>query len=278
MRFVAILTLAAIGLAMSISSSYADEPPAGLYIPAAPNGVNITIGSTPTATNTPLPINTATPTHTPTQTMSPTATSTATATPTTTGTPVPNVAVIGATTVFTPQFGSPRIVGEVINNGTGNVQLIQVTANLFAGGGAFVHTDSGFVSLTTLPPGEKSCWSILLFGAPAGWQTYQLEPPSPLNGGTPVSGLAVSSTSGSGTGNTYNVIGMVTNNNAQTMRFVEAIVTAYNGTGNVIGCGFGFVSSTDLTPGQTSSFNAGVSVPDAAQVVSYRVQVDALPQ
>lgn len=272
---VILASIVAISVFATFRVSQADEPPTYVYVPAVAQGIDITLSSTPTATPQPAATSTGTPTATATATSTPTATTTST--PTSAPTSAPNVIVIGATTVFTPQFGSARIVGEAINNGAGTVQLVQVTANLFDGSGGFVHTDSGFVSLTTLPPGEKSCWTILLFGAPAGWQTYQLEPPVPFNGGTPVSGLAVSSTSGSGTGTFYNVIGMVTNNSTQAVRFVEAIVTAYNGAGTVIGCGSGFVSSTDLAPGQTSSFNAGVMVPDASQVASFRVQVDGMP-
>ena len=52
----------------------------------------------------------------------------------------------------------------------------------------------------------------------------------------------------------YDIIGQVRNNGSQRSTFVEVGGTLYNVSGVPVGCGDAFVNSTDLNPGQISSF------------------------
>lgn len=223
---------------------------------------------TRTSTSTPVPPSPTTfvPSATPTQ--PPTA-------PTATGTPVAQVSIVGVTTAFTPTGSTfPRIVGEVINNGSGTVELIQVVANLFDSNNTFVGTDFTFTVLDKLKPSDKTCFSVLIVSPPAGWNSHQFEPVTALGTTAPIDGLTLGAVNGDTSSGFYRVQGMITNNTGQTMEFVKAVVTTYNVDGQVNGCGFGFTSADTLAAGQSSSFTALVTVPDPAQVATYRVQVE----
>lgn len=104
---------------------------------------------------------------------------------------------------------------------------------------------------------------------------YQFEVSSSTYSGAFPS-LTVLSHSGSpGQIGDYEIIGQVRNDGATQVRFVQPVATLYNASGTVLGCDFTYTSTTDLNPGQTSSFEINVIGRGSyTDVATYRLQVD----
>jgi len=71
---------------------------------------------------------------------------------------------------------------------------------------------------------------------------------------------------------------MVRNDHGTRVDFVSPVGTVYNAAGKVVGCDFTYVNSTDLDPGQSSSFEMTFLGRDYSDVTSYQLQVDGNPQ
>lgn len=232
---------------------------------------------TPTATATYTP--TSTPTDTPTPTMSPTPTSTPTNTPTLTP-PTAPVEVLSNHSHYVTDYGSMWIVGEVQNNTADYLRFVKITANIFNSSGQLLDTGYSYINLDNLPPGDKTCFDILVGDEPAGWSYYEFESPSYQTGGKPLPNLTIINDSGSynSTYGWYKIIGQVRNDHGSRVEYVSPVGIVYNASGTVVGCGYTYVSATHLDPGQTSSFEMNFTGRDYADVVSYRLQVDGNPQ
>lgn len=217
-----------------------------------------------------------TPTFTPTPTATATATSTATPTQTPTRTPTQpagNVSLFGATSVYS-SFGTLRIYGEVRNATASYAQFVKITANLF-NGQQLVANDFTYAYLDKLPPNEKTCFSVLMFNAPA-WTSYSVEQPTYSATSAPSFNLAILSPVGSvDSASLYRIVGQIRNDGASTATFVRSIATLYDAASTPIGCDFTYVNGADLTAGQTSSFTNFASHSPSATVNSYRLQPDA---
>lgn len=122
---------------------------------------------------TPTPISTPTRTFTPTPTSTPTRTATPTNTPT--QQPAGNI-TIRKETLFEPFEGSNGldIVGEVVNDTTGDVQFVKVNAVLRDANGAILTGGDGYSMIDTLSPAMASPFRVSLFNVPDGWQSYEL--------------------------------------------------------------------------------------------------------
>lgn len=228
-------------------------------------------------TLTPIP---PTPTTQPTATTQPTPTTQPTATAQPTATQQPSgVVILGGTSSYVDSIDYLHVIGEVQNNTSSNLQFVKITANFFNGTGQLVDTDFTYTYLDHLPPNTRTCFHLLL-QQPAGWASYQFEAPTYSTTTQGLPNLVVLGDSGSYQPSlkSYKIIGQVQNNEAVQVRFVQPIGTLYNSVGIPIGCGFTFVSSTDLNPGQTSSFDMQVFGRDYNDVVSYRLQVDGQKQ
>lgn len=166
-----------------------------------------------------------------------------------------------------------HIVGEVYNPSGQSLEFVQVSADVF-NGAQLVATDTAYITLDVLPPGDKTCFDILV-QKPAAWTSYQFEPVSASAATSHVPRLAVLGPSGAvGSFGSYHIIGQVRNDEATTVKYVEPIGTLYNAAGTVLDCDLTFVNSTDLNSGQTSAFDMlFLSRASYADVASFRVQV-----
>jgi hypothetical protein len=210
---------------------------------------------------------TSTPTSTPTQ-------------PTTTPTPTqaPDTRVSAAhATYYTDSIGAVWVVGEVHNGLSVPVEFVEVTANFYLNG-TLVGTENGYASLTAIPAGGSSPFTVLEVSPPSfdsvkysvtDYDTDNFEPV--------IEGLdaAITNTSVDSIDYTH-IVGTVTNNSAQTYQFVEVYVASYDTAGDVVAVDTTFAHPDTLTPGQTGTFEA-LSSPEehAGSVVTRRVFVDA---
>jgi hypothetical protein len=115
-----------------------------------------------------------------------------------------------------------------------------------------------------------------LIPEPSGWSYYEFEAPTYDTDGQPLPNLTVFNDSGSydPTFNWYKIIGQVRNDEVVLVTYVSPVGTIYTSSGTVVGCDFTYVNSTDLNPGQTSSFEMTFYTRDYSDVTSYRLQVD----
>ena len=116
----------------------------------------------------------------------------------------------------------------------------------------------------------------MLISSSQGVASYELESPTYWTDGTPLPRLTVVSRNGSydSTFGWYRVNGQVRNDEPTMVKYVKPAISLYDGAGRIVGCGFTYVNSTDLAPGQTSSFSTSVSGRDFQNVTSFSIQVD----
>lgn len=227
----------------------------------------------PTATPTRTP--TSTPTQTPTQT--PTSTPVPSNTPWPTPTPEPaGVWVLPHYTTFVDSIDALHVVGEVKNNTADWVEFVRISANLYSSSGQLLETDFTYTYLDKVPPGEKTCFHLIMEN-PAGWSYLEFERPTfwdNANNSPPITVYNVTA-SYIPTYGWYEILGLAKNETAERALFVSPVGTLYNASGRVIGCDYTYVNSTDLDPGQTSAFELLFSGRTYNDVGSYRIQVDA---
>ena len=68
------------------------------------------------------------------------------------------------------------------------------------------------------------------------------------------------------------IIGEITNDGSDTLKYVQAIATLYDAEGNMLSVDTGFASVKEMAPGQTSPFQV-MSMTAGDDVASYRLQV-----
>lgn len=236
--------------------------------------------ATPTATSTQTPTatstHTPTPTATPTNTPAPTATPTRTPPPTATATSDPSrIKILGNHSSYVDAVDYLHVLGEVQNNTDSYLRFIKVTARALNRDGQTLGSGSAYIYLNSLPPGEKTCFDILL-KQPEGWSGYRLEDPIYSTDGSPLPKLTVLNSEGSQDSATgwYKITGQVRNDHGNRIDYVSPIGTAYNASGSVVGCNITYVKGNHLTAGEAGPFEMLFTDSNAASIRSYRVQVD----
>ena len=231
----------------------------------------ITKTSTVTPFRTPTKTSTLTPTLTttnssaflpfvnkpmpPTPTRTPTRTPTFTPTPTPTQTPIPWGVQILPVSYDYVSHNTMHVVGEVLNNTSDPITLVEVAVNFFNAGGGLVGTDFTYLFPLNLPAWEKGCFSISM-DVPPNWSYYQFEHPTYYISDTSPD-LVIFNDSGQYNSNDgdYDIIGQVRNDGNNISTYVDVGATVYNSNNVPVGCEHAYVNSTDLNPGQISSFS-----------------------
>lgn len=223
----------------------------------------------PTATNTLQPTPTATPL--PTSTPIPTPTSTPPPSPT----PQPSgIYILPQNTTYTDSIDYLHVIGEVHNNTGQAATFVRVAANFFNAAGQLVDTDYTYLYLDILPHNERSCFHILTPRHP-DYAYHQFEPVTYHSSSDILPNLTVLNDSAGVDPifGWYYVIGQVRNDHGIRIEYVQPVITLYNNA-IPLDCGFTYVNSTHLDPGQTSSFeDYFTGRPDYADVTAYRIQV-----
>jgi hypothetical protein len=184
------------------------------------------------------------------------------------------VTIAPATTRWTDRGGNVHIVGEVRNTTNQTVRLGTVTANAFNGAGQVVGVGSTNPPAEFVTPGGSSCFHIVLDRAP-GLTTVRFEGPNytAVQEGPQLT-VSNTSTQRDNRAGRLTVSGMVRNAGSARVSFAKAVVVLRNAAGVVTGCEHGYVSSTDLAPGQSSSFSVrvydGTDVRRLSEVTSVR--------
>lgn len=192
----------------------------------------------------------------------------------------PGAYVLSNHSHYISSIGSLWIVGEVANPTANHLRIVKITADVFNSSGALIATGYDHIALDSLPPGDKTCFRILVGDEPADWSYYEFEDSTYWTDGEPLPNLTILHDSGSynPTYGWYELMGQVRNDHGTQVQFVSAIGTLYNASGTVVGCSDTLVNSTHLDSGQASSFKMIFMHRDYADVAWYRLQVSGTPQ
>jgi hypothetical protein len=148
------------------------------------------------------------------------------------------------------------IIGEVLNNTSDSLRLVEVNVNLFNDFGKLVGIGDTILWPLDLPAWEKGCFKISI-DFPPNWLYYQFEALTYAMSDTSPD-LSIINDSGSYSPaplKDYNIIGQVRNGGNQRSNSVTVSGTLYNASDVPVGCSHVKVNSNDLTPGQISSFS-----------------------
>ena len=179
--------------------------------------------------------------------------------------------------VFTSSLDTLWIVGEVQNNDTEPVYLVNITANFFNQMNQLVDVDHSFLALDDLSVGDKSCFRILVSSPASDWSSFEFDAITSLDSNGVLTNMTVSGDSGiyDPMNDEYKVIGFIQNNNSVQVRFVKAVITLYDSNGTVWDCDTTFTNNTDLNPGENSSFENTFTLRNGYdEVTAYKIQVD----
>lgn len=235
-----------------------------------PTPTLFTIGTpqpeTPTATSPPLTSTPATPVNTPTATAT---------TQSTNPTPAPRDVYV--TDNFTVRQSGSRlqVVGEILNNSKLMVRSLSVAATLFGNAGQVLESSYAPVQLDQLPRGERTCF-VLTFEDAAGWNSVEFSTPAFQTDVDSEPNLAVRKleTDYDPVMGWFTVTGQVRNREDEPAELVQLVGSVYDSEGNVTGCAFAFVGTTNLEGQQKGLFEMVFTGRDFADVADYKIQVE----
>jgi hypothetical protein len=143
-----------------------------------------------------------------------------------------------------------------MNNTGASVFYTKLTATFYDAGGRIMGTDYSYSRFTMIPAGGKSPFTIMVQPA-AGWTRYEVRVESYNTSSytTYNRNLTILNTNSYWSGSWYYIVGEVRNDTSETWRFVEVVATFYDAAGCAIDSDFTYVASTDLAPGQQSTFS-----------------------
>jgi hypothetical protein len=175
-------------------------------------------------------------------------------------------------TVFVDSANYLHIVGEVTNTTFDTHILVQLNARFYDKAGGLVATDFAYTYLDDLPLGETTCFEMIL-EQPASWRQIAFEPVRSVVSSDRVPLLTLFSISGSYDTalQQYTLRGEARNDEVVPVQFVQVVGTLYDGADRPIGCGFTYVNSRDLNPGQSSAFTVNEFGVHSSATVRYKV-------
>lgn len=192
---------------------------------------------------------------------------------------VPAVAVLSNYFSYQTGSGTVHIVGEVQNHTAAPVNLVKVIVDFYDASHHVVANKYTYLYLGDLPSGDKSCFDLLVWPVPS-YTSYGFEPPTYSDTTAQALNLTVVNPTASydaGTGQ-YQIIGMVRNDGARRVNYVDVIGTLYTAAGTVVGCKETSVNGINLDPGQSSLFTLLFGGRDEADVATWRLQMDGWPE
>ncbi len=169
-----------------------------------------------------------------------------------------------SSTTWTDAAGYLHVAGEVLNNTAEPRRWIQIDATFLNRGGAAVGSAVGYADISILAPRSRSPFEIVA-RRPAGWASTTLRICTPSTTGSCLSGQIALATAGGlvATGpSTYldslgrrHYAGSVRNERTATSYLTKALVTAYDGYGNVLGLASGTTKPASVGAGTSGSYD-----------------------
>jgi Protein of unknown function (DUF3426) len=276
--FIAIIAIALCLVALGAIGAAGDWWAARLqHLSALPIETVVVTSTRPEPTLTPFPTDTPPPTLLPLPTVTPGPIRPPEATTLPVPTPLKLEAKVGA---FSPIASGNALffVGEVHNIGDQPLERPEVSVVLYDATGQVLASERGFATQDTVAPGQRVPVRIVFTTPPAQWIKFQVlfQPQAATEPGLhnyadlTTSALKLVRSPASG----YLVNGTVKNSGARQARYIQAVVTLYGGSGQVVGVGEDLTDPDHLAPNGSAVFTVTIySV--AAEPISYRVQLVA---
>ena len=191
-----------------------------------------------------------------------------------TPTPASEVIVLGSN-AFVPHTNL-YIVGEVQNNTSSNVRFVRIDATLRDASGNVAYAKHSYSKVGTLAPGATSPF-LVIFSEPPEWASYDLAIAWDTTSRQLYPLQVLTRTSSFDSHTAYHVVGEIKNQYDEQVKFIQAFVTMYDASGEVIGTDSSYATPRDLDPGQTAFFDTRIYFwkhkPDTDKVATYRLQV-----
>jgi hypothetical protein len=151
-----------------------------------------------------------------------------------------------------------HIVGEVQNNGSASVEVVQLRIAFLDAGGTEVGSDTAIVSVDRLAPGEKGPFHEV-FVPPAGYDHYAVTYDSANEIASPPNhNFTILSSSDQILSGFRHVTGSIRNDNTTDADFVQVVITFYNGA-TVVDEASDYVDDDATLAGQASHFDVQAS-------------------
>ena len=165
-------------------------------------------------------------------------------------------------------------VCEVYNNSTTGVEYFSIDVELYDASGNLIGTDYGYGYLSIIHPQETACIDVMFENLPNFDYLYYYGSYYETDERRP--SLSISNHSSNADDYAYETLGIITNNSASTVNYVNAIASLYIDSGLVVGCDLGYINSDppNLAPGQQRSFDTYTWLPDPHAVTRYKLQAD----
>jgi hypothetical protein len=160
---------------------------------------------------------------------------------------------------FVDSVGTDNIVGEVRNDGSTNVEDVELTFHFMDAADQEIDSDWTNTLVERLAPNEKSPF-LETFMRPPGYHHYTVTvtatdaPAGPNHYFTP--SLPNESTDGAGL---HHFAGVVRNDNTAPADFVNVVFTFYNAAGVVVNATSEYVNDDTIAPGGTSAIDAMIT-------------------
>ena len=178
---------------------------------------------------------------------------------------------------YTNTFGTLHILGEIRNPTSSNINIDGVTANVFDAVDHLVAVGFNFPTYDILQANETTCFDIPVTDAPETWASYQFEGRYVTGGDIAPSLTLLNTNVTTDSEGRPEIIGQVRNDGSSPADFVSVTATLYDADGAVVGCDYSFVATTDLDPGQTSSFSIDFFSESSKLYDTYWLQVQGSP-
>jgi len=165
------------------------------------------------------------------------------------------VSVLPNHTGWLDALGYYRVSGEVENVGDNAVKDVWITATFYDSGGNIIGTAYNHAHLKVLLPGRKSPFEVLLTTAAASRvHNYSLSVVATQTDPIPEGLEILSSNCYIDITGSLIVNGSIKNIASDTAHTVKVVASFYNATGYVVATSYSYLSSQDLGPNETATF------------------------
>jgi LysM repeat protein len=172
--------------------------------------------------------------------------------------------------------GSLEVLGEVFNNTGTPLTNVQLLVLLKDDADQTLQRQAAFVARDVIPPNETSPFRILFSAPPANFKTFTLLPlraePGSVDG---YARVTIDNPAGTPNGVQFKVVGQAKNADAQSIRALRLIVTAYDAQRKVIGYRSVDAIQQPLEPNASAPFEVAI-VTASQNIATYAIAPEGL--
>lgn len=174
--------------------------------------------------------------------------------------------------------GYLHILGEIQNDRHDILSDAVIQATLYDKEKKTLASESTFLYLNSLMPGDKTCFDITFTEIPSNWSTYEFDVLSFTTDGQRQPNLSITSSIPNSDDDDLDIKGTVRNDDSTRVGSVRPVGTVYNKSNQVIGCQDAYLDGyyTYLNKGSTGSFTLMYYGRDYSKWDSYRIQVGGI--